>query len=298
MYDLSDKWWNTGIKMTLLERIDKHKTLAIYFAAAVYLFFNNTINASTVWLEHTRSAEPNIQMWEPFVWEYSSALAVLVLLPVIFSVFTRFPLSIQGIKKQIAVHFVATVVFSLLHVGLMVTLREFAYLLAGQDYNFGPWGRELWYEYRKDAWGYFNWLVTFVLVKMAYSRLRGEASPISFNEEQVTTTATAPDHFLVKKLDREFLVKVSDIEWLESSGNYVNLHSKQRIYPLRTTLSKLTDRLGNVGFSRIHRSYGINHNFIDSISYLPSGDGEVTLQSGKTLNLSRRYKDEFKQKLS
>lgn len=286
--------------MTLLERIDKNKTLFIYAAAALYLFLNNTINASTVWIEHNRNESPSISLWEPFVWEYTSALAVLILLPGIFTLLSYQPLKLTSIKKQILIHLFGSVIFSLLHVTLMVMFREFAYYLAGSDYNFGPWLRELWYEYQKDAWGYAIWLVIYTLVSMAYSRLKGEASPIAESEQAANTQpeSIVPEHFLVKKLDKEFLVKVSDIEWLESSGNYVNLHSKGRIYPLRSTLSQLTTRLENIGFSRVHRSYAVNHNYLDNISYLPSGDGEITLQNGKKLSLSRRYKDEFKQKLS
>lgn len=284
--------------MTLIERIDSNKTLAMYSAAAIYLFFNNTLNASTVWLENTRDGNPRFAIWEPFVWEYSSALAVLILLPALFLLFKYLPLSIKNVKRQVLTHFIGTIVFCLLHVGLMVSFREAAYFLAEQNYDFGPLARELWYEYRKDAWGYVIWLLIYTLVGMAYSRLKGEASPISFNEETSMQEDVIPIHFLVKKLDREFLVKVSDIEWLEASGNYVNLHSKGRIYPLRSTLSQLTKRLNTIGFSRVHRSFGVNHNFIDNISYQSSGDGEIVLQSGKKLLLSRRYKDEFKQRLS
>ena len=107
-----------------------------------------------------------------------------------------------------------------------------------------------------------------------------------------------PKHFLVKKLDKEFLVKVEDIEWIESSGNYVNLHSNGRIYPLRSTLTKISERLACAHFSRVHRSFAVNHQAIDNISYQGSGDGEITLKGGKRLALSRRYKDEFKKALS
>lgn len=106
--------------------------------------------------------------------------------------------------------------------------------------------------------------------------------------------STSPEHFLVRKLDKEFLVKVVDIDWLESSGNYVNLHSKGRIYPLRATLANTVELLQHKGFSRIHRSLAVNHHAIHSISYDPSGDGEILLNSGERLNLSRRFKDEFR----
>jgi len=90
---------------------------------------------------------------------------------------------------------------------------------------------------------------------------------------------------------------ISDIEWLESSGNYVNLHIKGRIYPTRTTMSNLINQISDKGFCRIHRSYGVNLDSIDSITPLSSGDSEIKLNSGQLLNLSRRYKDELKSRL-
>ena len=101
----------------------------------------------------------------------------------------------------------------------------------------------------------------------------------------------------MKKVGKEFIVRVEDIEWLESSGNYVNLHSKGRIYPTRATLTKLIAKIEEQGFCRIHRSHAINLNNIDSITPLSSGDSEVKLNTGKILNLSRRYKDAFKAQL-
>ena len=57
--------------------------------------------------------------------------------------------------------------------------------------------------------------------------------------------------YLVKKLGKEFIIKVDDIEWLESSGNYVNLHIKGRIYPIRSTLNLLIEQISHKGFCRI-----------------------------------------------
>ena len=150
--------------------------------------------------------------------------------------------------------------------------------------------------HRKDVWGYVFFLGLYHLFHFVYRRLKGEANLIEA-EPTGNKYAQVPEHLLVKKLDREFLVRVADIEWMESSGNYVNLYSGGRIYPLRSTLAELTDRLRSKGFSRIHRSYAVNHYAIDHISYQPSGDGEIQLKNGHKLNLSRRYKDEFKQKL-
>ena len=286
--------------MTLFEKFEQHKILYSYFAVFIYFFINNTINASSVWMEQTRDNTPAIAMWEPFVWEYTSAVCTLLLLPLVVAIFRRFPPKFDNLKRQFAIHFIVSGLFSLAHVLSMVLLREWIYLLNDGSYDFGPWLREFWYEYRKDVWGYLFFFFVFQMANFIYVRLKGEASIIADDEEgaSVTELARAPEHFLVKKLDKEFLVKVADIEWLESAGNYVNLHSGGRIYPLRTTLAKLSERLSTAGFSRIHRSYAVNHNAIESISYQPSGDGDVLLNAGKMLNLSRRYKDGFKQALS
>lgn len=281
--------------LKIFERFDQHRTAYIYLAIAVYLFVNNSINASSVWMEHNRDGQPQIQMWEPFAWEYTSAISTLLLLPFVFMLFMRVPLRFSGIRKQLIVHALATVIYSAAHVGLMVFFREMIYALEGGNYDFSPWLREFWYEYRKDAWGYMFWLILFHVFKSLYARLKGEASLLNENDEQKSTADIAQqenklDYFLVKKLDKEFLVKISEIEWLESAGNYVNLHKEGRIYPLRGTLSDTVSKISEFGFSRIHRGHAVNLQNIENIQYMPSGDGKVTLKNGTKLNLSRRYK--------
>ncbi|MEP4892034.1 MAG: LytTR family DNA-binding domain-containing protein [Aliiglaciecola sp.] len=295
-------------KTTWFEKFDQHKYLYSYLLISTYLLLNNSINASSVWMEHTRSNDVQIQMWEPYVWEYSSALSTLILLPLIFALFRRMPLRFANLGRQFLIHFVVTIIYSAAHVGLMVMFREWVYMLQGGNYNFAPWLREFWYEYRKDAWGYAFWFVLYQIIQSLYARLKGEASLVNNDSQSepndndlasdASASPTAPDFLLVKKLDKEFLVKVDEIEWLESAGNYVNLHKQGRIYPLRGTLNDTVSRIADKGFSRIHRSFAVNLAAIDNIRYQPSGDGKITLKNGNTLNFSRRYKDALKEKLS
>lgn len=282
-----------------IERFDRHRTLYLYLALAAYLFTNNTVNALSVWTEHNRGGTPDIRLWEPFAWEYTSALGTLALFPFLAFVFRRNPPRLSRIGRQLGWHLAATLLFTAAHICLMALMRELLYGLAGGDYDFGPWLREFWYEYRKDAWGYAVFFCLYYLLRLVYSRLKGEARLIAEKETAASTpTVQVPEHFLVKKLDKEFLVRVADIDWIESSGNYVNLHSGGRIYPLRSTLSAIAERLAPAGFSRIHRGLVVNHNAIEHISVQSSGDGEVQLRCGKLLNLSRRYRDAFKQALA
>lgn len=293
-----------------LQKFEQHKVLYSYLALALYMLLNNSINATSVWMEHTRQPGSSLQLWEPFLWEYSSLLATLLLTPLLVWWFDRHPLRLTQLRALLLAHFIGSLLFSLAHTGLMVGCRELVYGLLGRGYDFGPWPRELFYEYRKDAWGYVFFLGLYQLLKFVYQRLTGDATLISGDDQpdltaeqtsadEVATASVAPQlnapqHFLVKKLDREFLVAISDIEWLEASGNYVNLHSKGRIYPLRATLSQTMLQLEVQGFSRIHRSFAVNHRHIDNISYQPSGDGELLLKNGQQLALSRRFKEQFR----
>lgn len=283
------------------EQFDQHKVLYSYLAFALYLLINNSINASSVWLEHQRDPLSTLQWWEPLLWEYSSAVSTLLLMPVLVWFFQRVPPRFSAVRWQLLLHFFASLMFCIGHIGLMVTLRKLVYGLLGRGYDFGPLAREFFYEYRKDVWGYLFLLTFFHMAQFVYRRLKGDAKLIgdqsSSNQTEISDEQAPeplPEHFLVRKLDKEFLVKVDDIDWLESSGNYVNLHSKGRIYPLRATLANTVDLLQHKGFSRIHRSLAVNHHAIHSISYEPSGDGEILLNSGERLNLSRRFKDEFR----
>lgn len=299
---------NSSLGMRLFKQIDAHTQIYAFCTLLIYLLINNGINAQSVWMESTRHGTSSIQWWEPIVWEYTSALSVLICLPLLLFCFRRSPPSFANIKRQLGFHFAMSVIFSLLHVSIMVGCREVIYVIAGGEYQFGDWLRELFYEYRKDAWGYLLFYVAYHVIYHLYLRIKGDATFV--NQEETNHTASSentvpdtssialPEHFLVKKLDKEFIVKVTTIEWLESAGNYVNLHSQGRIYPMRTTLSALTDRLSQAGFSRIHRSYSVNHNAISSVQYIHSGDGEITLINGKKLPLSRRFKEGFKANLS
>ncbi|MEP1554854.1 MAG: LytTR family DNA-binding domain-containing protein [Paraglaciecola sp.] len=281
--------------MTIFERFDKHKNKYLFLLVATYQLINNTINASSDWMETTRDGSPEFSIIEPFIWEYTSAISTLMLLPLVVIFWQRTPLLFIHLKTQLVKHILVASSFSVLHVCIMVWLREFSYWLMNSNYDFGPIFREFLYEYRKDVWGYVFFFGLYQVYRFVYSRLKGEANLIGAESAQTVET---PAHLLVKKLDREFLVKVADIEWLEAAGNYVNLHSTGRIYPIRTTFADLTKRLKDKGFYRTHRSYAVNINAIDNISYQPSGDGKIQLKNGHTITLSRRYKDEFKQQFN
>lgn len=283
------------------QRFDKRPLVYLWLLMAIYVFGNTTINALSVWTEANRGDGPaDISLWEPFCWEYTSALSILLLLPILWLWFTHYPIQFSKLKKWLLTNVLASIVYCLTHVVLMVWLRECVYWIADGNYSFGDIPSEILYEYRKDAMSYMTFLTMYYIYRFIYSRLKGEASIVVEREAEIVDATSKqvhhhiPEHFLVKKLDQEFLVKVEDIDYLESSGNYVNLYVKSRIYPLRSTLSRLVKQLAPKGFAQVHRSYAVNVDKMQSLRNLPSGDAEVVMSCGAQLSLSRRYKEAFR----
>lgn len=291
--------------MNKLLHFQKYKLRYEILIFISYFFINSSLLASSEIMEAQRE-DPSLPfaLWEPFVWEYSSAISTLVLLPFIFMLLRIMPFNWQAIRYSLLQYFVAATVFSLLHVGIMVALRKLFYVAVQRSYDFGHVGTELFYEYRKDLWGFIFLIIFLQGYHFILARLQGEANPVAQSEkESENDTNLLPalksiDRLLIKKLGKEFIIKITDVEWLESAGNYVNLHIDGRIYPIRATLTQLSEQIADKGFCRIHRSHAINVNFVESITPLSSGDSEVKLKNGKHLNLSRRYKDNFKTLLS
>jgi two-component system, LytTR family, response regulator len=105
----------------------------------------------------------------------------------------------------------------------------------------------------------------------------------------------APPGFLerlvVKTSGRLFFLRVDEIDWIESSGNYVALHVGEENHLLRETMGGIEAKLDPARFIRIHRTSIVNIDRIKELQPLFHGEYEVVLRNGKTLTLSRGFRD-------
>ncbi|WP_369980054.1 LytR/AlgR family response regulator transcription factor [Xanthomonas bundabergensis] len=99
------------------------------------------------------------------------------------------------------------------------------------------------------------------------------------------------ERLLVPDGERLQLIDATSIEWLEADDNYVHVHTAARTYLMRRTLQDLLAQLGEQRFVRIHRSAAANLACIGSLTPLFKGDYELHLRNGRTLRLSRRYRE-------
>jgi len=96
---------------------------------------------------------------------------------------------------------------------------------------------------------------------------------------------------VVRDRDRYLLLKATEVDWIQSAANYVQLHAHGRCYLVRMTMNEIETQLEGLSFARIHRSTIVNIDRLTEIRPSPHGDFQVVLDNGTTLRLSRAYRD-------
>lgn len=79
-------------------------------------------------------------------------------------------------------------------------------------------------------------------------------------------------------------LKLDDILYTEAMGDYVKLHTMERLYAVHAKLKTVEERLPAHKFLRIHRSYIVALNKIDTLQY-----GTLTI-GDKLLPVSDTYR--------
>ena len=92
----------------------------------------------------------------------------------------------------------------------------------------------------------------------------------------------------IKEGERCHFIKVSRINWIESSGNYARLYFDGKKALIKRSLNHLEKMLDSDQFFRVNRTAIININYIIKIKPLSDGRLDVNLQSGQTFTVSGR----------
>ena len=242
----------------------------------------------------------HLAAWEPVTWEFSSIVCIWLLVPAIGWWLEQFPLVHGGWLRNLPAHVLATLPFSLVHVGGMVTLRDLVYELMGGQYHFGAWWPNWLYEYRKDFVNYWLLLACLMVFRLyglwRDSRQSAAVPPQqgpAANDPAVSESSTddAPlERLVVRKLNREYIIAIADVDRVEADGNYVNVYARGTAYPRRESLAALEKRLDGRRFVRVHRGHLVNVDRIREIQPWDHGDYRIVLQDGTCVNLSRRYR--------
>ena len=138
----------------------------------------------------------------------------------------------------------------------------------------------------------------------AVERARGEIDRSSSKDlkatlhellQDIQRERAFPEWLLIKKEERSVFLRVSDIDWIESSRNNVRLHVGKEVYLYHETTAGIESKLDPRKFFRIHRSTIVHIERIKEMHPWFNGDYAVTLKDGTRLTLSSTYRERLKE---
>jgi len=211
--------------------------------------------------------------------EATSAIAALIMLPFLIRWTSQHPFEPNKTLKFIVRHLLGSIIFTLGHVGLFVTLRELLFNNYVANFVGDSLLSTLLYEYRKDVGLYLIWLIIITIYRQYRER---QAHQLDKNEQR--------DRLLVRTRNGEKLIKHNNIVWLKAAANYVEIHTEEQMYLIRATMTQMEKKLGHEHFARSHKSFIVQIDMINEIAPTESGDYRITTKSGAVIPLSRRYR--------
>ena len=223
----------------------------------------------------------------PLLWEMSSVIVIILIAPLLF-VAVRGMRVASGWLPRLGLAIAAMIAFSTLHIAGMVGLRKVVMLLIGGFYDFHFSLGTLVYEFRKDV-------ITCLLIGGALWLIDSRREAQQLRQMQ----SSAPDARLSKKAHMVWLrdgssrirIEPAEILLISSAGNYVEYSLAGGINHLvRGTLAAEEARLKQYNVVRVHRTRLVNLSHVTGFKGGPSGDFELTLDTGQSVFGSRRYR--------
>jgi two-component system, LytTR family, response regulator len=96
-------------------------------------------------------------------------------------------------------------------------------------------------------------------------------------------------HIFVQKSEKLFNLPVDEIIYLEASGDYTVISTKNDQFVSSSGIGKLEEIMNPDTFIRVHRSTIVNVNFLKEIERHFNGGMVVKMQNGKSFPVSRTY---------
>ena len=135
--------------------------------------------------------------------------------------------------------------------------------------------------------GYELDILDYLLKPISFKRFLKaalKAQEIIHREKQEITQQE--DYFFIKCNAKLEKIQMTDVLYIEGMSNYIIVHTRQKKFITYLTFKAIEDQLPSNLFIRIHKSFLVSLNAIQSIE-----GNEITLADG-VLPISKNYKDE------
>jgi two-component system, LytTR family, response regulator len=106
------------------------------------------------------------------------------------------------------------------------------------------------------------------------------------------------DQVFVKDGEKCWFVKLTDVRYFESDGNYIKVYFDKFRPMIHKSLNALEERLDEKSFFRASRKHIINLQWVEKIDTWFNGGLMVQLKGGDKIEVSRRQSSRFKDLMS
>ncbi len=143
----------------------------------------------------------------------------------------------------------------------------------------------------KYALDSYNYDVTDYLVKPIESYARFLRAVLKAQKKTCKEREEGDTIFI--KVDSMLLnFNLTEIHWVEAYGDYVKIHTKEKMFVVYSTLKTMVKKLPSVDFVRVHRSFIVRLDKIKNI------DQNTVLIDEKVIPISNSYKSAFYEKIN
>lgn len=126
--------------------------------------------------------------------------------------------------------------------------------------------------------------ISFERLLQAINKFMGEVSPIEGAEKYAGIEKN--DSVFVRSDRKMIKINFSEISYIESLSDYIKIYVKDKTIVTRETISSIEARLPKKDFIRVHRSFIVSFDGIESFTR------ETIEISGKEIPISRSYRSE------
>lgn len=150
-------------------------------------------------------------------------------------------------------------------------------------------------EYALD--GFDLKAVDYLLKPISFERLfqsihKFKNESLSFRQDEARDIPDENADFFFVRSDRKMIkIDFSELDYVESLADYVKIHSNDKVIITRETISSIEAKLPKKDFLRVHRSYIVSINKIESFT------NEFIEIHNKAIPISRSYKNDVKHRL-
>ena len=102
------------------------------------------------------------------------------------------------------------------------------------------------------------------------------------------------EDFFIRFNNNFHKIIIKDINWIQSDGNYSNIHTTAKRLPVKMSLVKVLEYFSAHSILQIHKRYLVNMNHIECIDIV----GLTLTIGGEKLPIGRKYKTDFLKQLN